>query len=129
MILIPVELDKSVETFKTGAVRCSAAGKPPLSQLDNELLNQTALVLGFGEKKYSRGNWRKGITYNRCIDSLMRHVAAFKDGVTVDEESGIHHLGHAACNIMFLLRYEADGRTDLDDRDITRTNSKTEVIS
>jgi hypothetical protein len=92
-------------------------GKPQLSQIDNELLKQTAFVLEFGERKYNRGNWRKGITYNRCIDSLMRHVAAFKEGQTNDEETGLAHLGHAACNIMFLLRYEADNRTDLDDRD------------
>jgi hypothetical protein len=106
-----------VSTFKTGAVRDTAKGKAPLSQLDNELLMQMALVLEYGEQKYSRGNWRKGIPYNRCIDSLMRHIAAFKEGETHDKATGLHHLGHAACNIMFLLRYEADNRTDLDDRD------------
>jgi len=114
---IAKEKCKEVSTFATGAVRDTAKGKAPLSQLDNELLVQTALVLEYGEKKYSRGNWRKGIPYNRCIDSLMRHIAAFKEGETHDKETGLHHLGHASCNLMFLLRYEADDRTDLDDRD------------
>jgi hypothetical protein len=106
-----------ISTFATGAVRSSAAGKPPLSQLDGEMLRQTALVMEFGEAKYDRGNWRKGIPYNRCLDSLLRHILAFKEGETLDPESGLPHLGHAACNIQFLLRYEADNRTDLDDRD------------
>jgi hypothetical protein len=113
-----------ISTFTTGAVRSSAVGKPPLSQLDGELLRQTALVMGFGERKYDRGNWRKGIPYNRCLDSLFRHILSFKEGETLDSESGLPHLGHAAANIMFLLRYEADNRTDLDDRDKITSTSK-----
>jgi hypothetical protein len=47
-----------VATWASGAVRSSATGKPQLSQVDSELLKQTAFVLEFGERKYSRGNWR-----------------------------------------------------------------------
>jgi hypothetical protein len=119
-----MELSKELSTFESGAVRSSAVGKAPLSQLDAEFLRQVSLVMGFGEVKYSRGNWRKGIPYNRCLDSLLRHILAFKEGETLDPESGLPHLGHAACNIQFLLRYEADNRTDLDDRDKVSTKSK-----
>lgn len=113
---------ETLSTFESGAVRSSAVGKAPISQLDAELLRQTALVMEFGERKYDRGNWRKGIPYNRCLDSLFRHILSFKEGETLDAESGLHHLAHAAANIQFLLRYEADNRTDLDDRDkITST--------
>jgi hypothetical protein len=112
-----VEKCTDLASFASGAVRSSAAGKAPLSQLDGEMLRQAALVMEFGEKKYDRGNWRKGIPYNRCLDSALRHLLSFKEGETLDTESGIAHLGHAVCNLMFLLRYEADNRVDLDDRD------------
>jgi dATP/dGTP diphosphohydrolase len=110
--------------FASGAVRSSAVGKAPISQLDVEMLRQAALVMEFGEIKYSRGNWRKGIPYNRCLDSALRHLLSFKEGETLDPESGIAHLGHAVCNLMFLLRYEADNRVDLDDRDKITGTSK-----
>jgi hypothetical protein len=51
-----------------------------------------------------------------CWSSANANTAEVT-GETNDEETGLAHLGHAACNIMFLLRYEADNRTDLDDRD------------
>ncbi len=106
-----------VAHFASGAVRSSAVGKVQFSQLDSELLIQTSRVLEFGERKYSRGNWRKGIAYNRCVDSLLRHLFAWLGGETNDPETGLPHLGHLGCNLMFLMRYEKDGRTDLDDRE------------
>jgi hypothetical protein len=113
----PPEKCLDISTFTTGAVRSSAIGKAPISQLDGEMLRQVALVMEFGQGKYDRGNWRKGIPYNRCLDSLFRHILSFKEGETLDSESGLPHLGHAVANLMFLLRYEADNRVDLDDRD------------
>jgi len=108
---------EALSTFESGAVRSSAIGKAPISQLDVEMLRQVALVMEFGEAKYDRGNWRKGIPFNRCLDSALRHVLSFKEGETLDHESNLPHLAHACANLMFLLRYEADNRVDLDDRD------------
>ena len=92
------------------------SGKAPVSMVDPILIEKTAKVLQFGAEKYDRNNWRKGLPYTEVCDSLLRHVYAFLTGENTDNESGQSHLGHAACNIMFLLRYLEDNREDLDDR-------------
>jgi hypothetical protein len=62
-----------------------------------------ANVMEFGAKKYERNNWRKKPSHMcESIDSLMRHLKALLVGDTLDEDSGIHHLGHVMCNIMFI---------------------------
>ena len=45
----------------------------------------------------------------------MRHLIAWSNGEDNDKESGLSHLGHAACNIMFLLHMKKY-RPDMDDR-------------
>jgi hypothetical protein len=104
------------QTGRGEAHRSPVAGRPPLSLLDSPFLKQVSLVLAFGASKYGRDNWRGGQSYNRCIDSILRHIVAFAEGESYDKETGLHHLAHAACSIMFLLRFEHDGRKDLDDR-------------
>lgn len=72
-------------------------------------------VLEFGAKKYAPNAWRTGLAWNRIMDACERHIAAWKRGIDTDAESGINHLAHAACNLVFLLEYS---RTcpQLDDR-------------
>lgn len=76
--------------------------------LPPELMEQTALVLGFGAKKYSERNWEKGMSWGRPFAALMRHMWAWwrneNDGK--DEETGYSHLAHAACCLAFLIAYE-----------------------
>lgn len=60
-------------------------------------------------------NWRNGLSSSRVLDAALRHIASFNDGEDVDPESGVSHLAHAACNLMFALRMLKD-RPDLDDR-------------
>jgi hypothetical protein len=43
-------------------------------------------------------------------------MLAWNDGESVDPETGISHLAHAACNLLFLLDYEARNMVDFDDR-------------
>ena len=42
----------------------------------------------------------------RYVDALYRHLLAYIEGNEVDEESGLSHLAHMACNISFLLDEE-----------------------
>ncbi len=91
------------------------SGKPRMSLLDPLFLTTVAQVLTFGVKKYEAHNWRGGLEVSRLMDAAMRHLNAFNDGEDLDPESGISHLGHAACNLMFALRMLKD-RPDLDDR-------------
>lgn len=89
--------------------------KLPLNLLSTEAMNQTAAVLAFGAKKYAEHNWRAGFTWSRPLAAAMRHLTAFNDGEDTDPESGLSHLAHAACCIMFLLEFEKT-HPELDDR-------------
>lgn len=91
------------------------SGKPPMDLLDRHALEEIARVLAFGANKYDAHNWRSGIRYSRLIAALLRHVHAFNDGDDVDPETGISHIAHAGCCVMFLL-WMQKYRTDLDDR-------------
>lgn len=89
--------------------------KLPLHLLSTEAMNQTAAVLAFGAKKYAEHNWRKGFAWSRPLSAAMRHITAFNAGENKDPESGLSHLAHAACCIMFLLEFEKTHQ-QLDDR-------------
>ena len=89
--------------------------KLPLHLLSTEAMNQTAAVLAFGADKYAAHNWRKGFTWSRPLAAAMRHITAFNAGEDKDPESGLSHLAHAACCIMFLLEFEKTHK-ELDDR-------------
>lgn len=89
--------------------------KLPLHLLSTEAMNQTAAVLAFGAQKYAEHNWRKGFAWSRPLSAAMRHITAFNAGEDKDPESGLSHLAHAACCIMFLLEFEKTHQ-HLDDR-------------
>jgi hypothetical protein len=89
--------------------------KLPLNLLSTEAMNQTAAVLAFGAQKYAAHNWRAGFAWSRPLAAAMRHITAFNDGEDCDPESGLSHLAHAACCIMFLLEFEKTHQ-HLDDR-------------
>ena len=98
--------------------------KLPLHLLSTEALNQTAAVLKFGAQKYAEHNWRKGFAWSRPLAAAMRHITAFNNGEDRDPESGLSHLAHAACCIMFLLEFEKT-HPELDDRyrpDVQKAN-------
>lgn len=87
------------------------AGKPRLSLVPMSVLWAVAYVREHGVKKYKDPeNWRK-VEPHRYKDALLRHITAYIDDEdSIDEESGLLHLWHAACNIVFLiaLRWEKD---------------------
>lgn len=43
------------------------------------------------------------------IAAAMRHLAAWRDGEQLDEESGLPHLAHALCCIVFLRELDRAG--------------------
>ena len=75
-------------------------------------------VLMFGAKKYDDWNWSKGIKFSRLFAAIMRHMWAWFHGETNDPETGLNHLAHAGCCIVFLLSYSrrADYVQKYDDR-------------
>jgi hypothetical protein len=83
--------------------------------LDTYALTQVARVLGYGAQKYAPNEWRKGILWSRVFDATLRHLLSWNDGEDVDLETGLSHLAHAGCGVMFLLNYE-QSHPELDDR-------------
>ena len=78
-------------------------GKLELSLVNPELVKAVAEVRMYGTEKYGDSeNWRK-VEPKRYVDALYRHLLAYIEGNEVDEESGLSHLSHMACNISFLL--------------------------
>lgn len=80
-------------------------GKPGFELLPVWLLDDVNLVLRHGAKKYKVLNWQKtdGFLYSRCYNALLRHMFAWWRGRDIDPESGISHLAHAMCNLIFLM--------------------------
>lgn len=81
-------------------------GKLELSLVNTELVKAVAEVRMYGTEKYGDSeNWRK-VEPKRYVDALYRHLLAYIEGNEVDEESGLSHLAHMACNLSFLLDKE-----------------------
>lgn len=89
--------------------------KEPLDLLSTRWLLGVGRVLAHGAKKYGRDNWRKGIHYSRLVAATLRHLLAWNGGEDLDPETGLSHLHHASCSLMFLAElYET--HAELDDR-------------
>lgn len=84
-------------------------GKPRVELLPSVPLLMIADVLGFGAQKYAAHNWRGGVDQSRLIGAAMRHLLAYNDGEDTDPESGLSHLAHLGCCVLFLLEHQAKG--------------------
>lgn len=77
--------------------------KLPVELVPPLFIRMVALVLLFGARKYKKNNWMKGMQWSEIIAGTIRHIYAFMEGKEYDEESGLPHLAHAACGLMFLI--------------------------
>ena len=97
-------------------------GKPKLSLVPRRIIFDIAAIREYGNNKYPEGgvdNWKK-VEPERYRDAAFRHFLAYLDDpYGVDEESGLPHLWHLACNIAFLC--------DLEDSFMS-PNKKSEII-
>lgn len=112
---IAQDLDK----MSTEAVKLDN-GKPDWSLVPFEALEGMVKVLEFGAKKYSRNNWMTsgGFSYRRVLTACMRHLFAYLSGEDNDPESGLSHIHHAQCNLLFLAMYITDKeKFNKDDRE------------
>lgn len=82
-------------------------GKTDWSLMPFEAIEEINKVLDFGAKKYAAHNWRTGtgFRYTRVLSSLLRHTFAWARGEDLDPESGLSHLAHMGCNVVFLIYY------------------------
>ena len=68
-------------------------------------------VLEYGAKKYSADNWKK-VEPEKYKEAAFRHWTAYLEGEKVDPETGISHLAHLGCDVLFLLWFELTGNAD-----------------
>lgn len=82
-------------------------GKPEYGLLPPFALEEIVKVLTAGAQKYDRDNWRRVPEGNRrYFDAAQRHIWAWKRGEKLDPETGLPHLAHASCCLLFLLEPE-----------------------
>ena len=103
------------EIKETGSGEKHDQGKPPMGLMPRMPLEQTAQVLAFGARKYAAHNWRGGLLQSRTIDATLRHIYAYNEGEDLDEETGLNHLAHAICELMFTLE-NLHTHPEMDDR-------------
>lgn len=79
------------------------AGKPELDLVPWQIVFDIAEVRRYGNQKYGDPNNWKTVELRRYVNALLRHTLAFVENYdSEDEESGIEHYKHMACNMAFI---------------------------
>ncbi len=88
-------------------------GKPKLTLVPTQILVDIAHVREYGVEKYKDpDNWKR-VEIERYRDAAFRHFIAYiNDPYGVDDESGLPHLSHLACNIAFLCELQKNNKYD-----------------
>lgn len=101
-------------------------GKPRTDLISGEFTLALGKALGYGADKYDEvkgetPNYLKGegFLYSDLLGALERHLAKFKSGINLDNESGLEHIIQVAVNAMFLYNYRISDK-GIDDRIILK---------
>lgn len=87
----------------------SDAGKYKPTLCHPSLIEAVARVREYGAAKYGNNECWKRVEEQRYKDALYRHWLAYLENPDgVDEESGMPHLWHAACNMDFLVEMQKE---------------------
>lgn len=78
-------------------------GKAKISLVPPQIIWDIAKVRDYGNTKYGDPeNWQT-VEVSRYVDALLRHTLCFMaDWNGKDQESGIEHYKHMACNLAFI---------------------------
>jgi hypothetical protein len=88
-----------------GKIRCDLV--PP------EIIEAVGAVRTYGVKKYCKEYSYREVEPKRYRAALMRHICAWlRNPFGKDEESGLPHLWHIACNLAFLLELDKEKEDD-----------------
>ena len=83
--------------------------KPKMNLLPPKAIVEISKVLTFGAEKYDAENWRKlDDLQNRYTAGALRHIFAHMDGEKLDPETGLSHMAHALCCLLFNLEIELE---------------------
>lgn len=75
-----------------------------LSFVPRQIIYSIAKVRRYGVQKYKDpDNWKK-VSAQRYWEAVLRHtLAAWNDFRAKDQESGLMHIEHIACNLAFII--------------------------
>lgn len=91
-------------TLKNEIGRKDDKGKPRWSLMPIRELSQVLSVLEHGANKYGVNNWTNVTPFSeRYFNAAMRHLTAWWSGEKNDPETGINHLAHVICCLIFLM--------------------------
>lgn len=87
------------------------SGKPEFSLLPPYALEEVAKVLTYGaNSKYGRDNWKNVPDGEyRYLNAAYRHLNAYIKGEKADPETGLNHLAHLTCCVLFMLDADVSG--------------------
>jgi hypothetical protein len=87
-------------------------GKADWSLMPFDALEDVVRVLEHGAKKYEPDNWKRVPDSKRRYKSAaLRHIIAYALGRIIDKESGLPHLAHAICCLLFAHWFDMQPRT------------------
>lgn len=95
--------------FKSGAKRDSNEGRPRPDLISPYFTNRLGVLLAQGASKYGAKNWEKGIPSDVFLESLERHLVAYKQSLMVGFSSDYKnedHLAAIAFNVMGIIHNE-----------------------
>jgi hypothetical protein len=95
-----------------GAGDDPSTAKPLWHLIPLEPIEDIVRVMMFGAKKYTQDNWKLVRPRIRYYDALMGHMKAWLEGEKNDPESGLPHLAHAGCCLLFLTWGDKHHETD-----------------
>lgn len=75
-------------------------------------LTAVAAVLSYGAQKYSEDSWQEvPDARTRYEDAYYRHQMARQMGEVYDPESGLPHMAHELCNLLFMFWFDVKNGT------------------
>jgi len=79
-------------------------GKTRWDLVPFEALEHIVKIIEYGTTKYGPNTWQtlEGGD-DRYFSAAMRHLVSWRSGETNDYDSGLPHLAHAACNLLYLI--------------------------
>jgi hypothetical protein len=89
-------------------------GKPRYDLVPWAALDDVVRVLTYGAQKYADNNWQhvEG-KEQRYPAAAMRHISAYLQGQKYDPETGLNHMAHAICSLLFILALDKMSEQDL----------------
>lgn len=108
------EIDDYMAALKLPEVK-----EPVGKKYDNDKLRWSLLPLGalqdvvkvleFGAKKYAPDNWKYvDQAEERYWNAAMRHIVAYKLESPTDSETGLSHLAHAVCCLLYIQQLDKE---------------------